>query len=114
MPLQSGLLEQWTQFLVEDSLVPADQVSTDNFAGSLANQTNLAIKGIVGIQAMAEVARLTDDMTKYTNYSVRITSYVPYPSARLISLPGACGLLRPAMAELRAGFVWLSSDPLGT
>ena len=72
MPLKSGLLEQWTQFLVEDSLVPADQVSTDNFAGSLANQTNLAIKGIVGIQAIAEVARLTEDMTKYTNYSVTI------------------------------------------
>ena len=79
MPLQSGLLEQWTQFLVEDSLVPADQVSTDNFAGSLANQTNLAIKGIVGIQAMAEVARLTEDMTKYTNYSVtiRVFCFVP-------------------------------------
>ena len=87
MPLQSGLLEQWTQFLVEDSLVPADQVSTDNFAGSLANQTNLAIKGIVGIQAMAEVARLTDDMTKYTNYSVRIhiLCFVPLSSAHITS-----------------------------
>ena len=70
--MKYDLLVQWTQFLVDDALIPANQLSTDDFAGHLANQTNLAIKGIVGIQAMAEVARLTEDMTKYTNYSVTI------------------------------------------
>ncbi|THG97612.1 hypothetical protein EW026_g4419 [Hermanssonia centrifuga] len=43
-----NLLDQWTQFLISDSLIPANQISTDDFAGSLANQTNLAIKGIYG------------------------------------------------------------------
>ncbi|KAE9390838.1 hypothetical protein BT96DRAFT_945838 [Gymnopus androsaceus JB14] len=43
----TALLDQWTQYLINDSLIPNDQISTDNFAGALANQTNLAIKGIV-------------------------------------------------------------------
>lgn len=30
------LLKQWTSYLVEDSLYPANQISTDDFAGSLA------------------------------------------------------------------------------
>ncbi|EPS39524.1 hypothetical protein H072_6630 [Dactylellina haptotyla CBS 200.50] len=32
------------------------EVSTDDFAGRLANQTNLALKGILGIKAMSEIA----------------------------------------------------------
>ncbi|KAM5545917.1 hypothetical protein V8D89_000043 [Ganoderma adspersum] len=71
-----SILDQWTQFLIADSLIPENQVSTDVFAGSLANQTNLAIKGIVGIQAMAEIARATGDTGRYTNYSAIAASYV--------------------------------------
>ncbi|KAH9906652.1 glutaminase A [Xylariomycetidae sp. FL2044] len=70
------LLQQWAGFLVDEALIPADQISTDDFAGSLANQTNLAIKGIIGLRAMAEIARLTgnaDDAASYLNTS---TSYV--------------------------------------
>ncbi|KAH8839872.1 hypothetical protein MCOR27_003049 [Pyricularia oryzae] len=49
-------LQQWAEFLVADSLVPANQLSTDDFAGALANQTNLALKGVIGLRAMVEVA----------------------------------------------------------
>ena len=68
---QFSLLDQWTQFLITDSLIPANQLSTDDFAGSLANQTNLAIKGIIGIQAMAQIAKLNGDQARASNYSVR-------------------------------------------
>ncbi|CAE6479297.1 unnamed protein product [Rhizoctonia solani] len=72
-----NLLAQWTQFLVEDSLIPAEQLSTDDFAGHLVNQTNLAIKGIIGIQAMGEIANIlgkSDDAKKYKDIAA---SYVP-------------------------------------
>ncbi|KAI0068780.1 DUF1793-domain-containing protein [Artomyces pyxidatus] len=72
----TGLLDQWTQFLVAEALIPANQISTDDFAGSLANQTNLAIKGIIGIRAMAEIASLLGDDTKNKNYTSIAASYV--------------------------------------
>ncbi|KAI0036801.1 hypothetical protein K488DRAFT_81789 [Vararia minispora EC-137] len=64
-----SLLDQWTQFLISDALIPANQISTDDFAGSLANQTNLAIKGIVGIRAMASIESLLGNTAKSQNYS---------------------------------------------
>ena len=39
------LLNQWADYLIDnDTLIPAYQLSTDDFAGALANQTNLALK----------------------------------------------------------------------
>ncbi|KAJ7658891.1 hypothetical protein B0H17DRAFT_345172 [Mycena rosella] len=70
------LFDQWTQFLIEDSLIPAGQLSTDDFAGPLENQTNLAIKGIVGIGAMAEIASRLGDNATATNYSSIAKDYV--------------------------------------
>ncbi|KZP32941.1 DUF1793-domain-containing protein [Athelia psychrophila] len=71
-----SLLDQWTQYLISDSLIPAGQLSTDDFAGVLANQTNLAIKGIVGIGAMAQIANLTGDTATATNYSGIAAKYM--------------------------------------
>ena len=31
-----NILNQWTQYLIEEALIPANQISTDDFAGSLA------------------------------------------------------------------------------
>ncbi|PNS16328.1 hypothetical protein CAC42_6435 [Sphaceloma murrayae] len=71
-----AILRQWTSFLVSEALIPADQISTDDFAGSLANQTNLALKGIIGIQAMSTIANLTSHPDDAANYSSIATSYV--------------------------------------
>lgn len=63
------ILDQWTQYLIDEALIPADQISTDDFAGSLANQTNLALKGIIGIEAMAVIANLTGNTAAGENYT---------------------------------------------
>lgn len=52
------LLKQWASYLVEFSLEPHNQLSTDDFAGWLALHSNLALKGIVGIRAMSELANI--------------------------------------------------------
>jgi len=69
-------LSQWTSFLINDSLVPSNQLSTDDFAGRLVNQTNLALKGIIGIGAMAEIARLTGNTQDAANFTAISKDYV--------------------------------------
>jgi hypothetical protein len=66
------LWKQWTGYLVREALIPSNQLSTDDFAGWLANQTNLALKGIIGIRAMSEISELvgeTEDAKFYRNIS---------------------------------------------
>ncbi|PGH34665.1 hypothetical protein GX50_02453 [[Emmonsia] crescens] len=66
------LWKQWTGYLVEFSLLPENQLSTDDFAGWLALQTNLALKGIIGINAMSGLAAAIgnkDDSAYYKNIS---------------------------------------------
>jgi hypothetical protein len=67
-----SLWKKWTGYLVREALVPANQLSTDDFAGWLANQTNLALKGIIGIRAMSEISELvgeTEDAKFYHSIS---------------------------------------------
>ncbi|GBE79652.1 DUF1793-domain-containing protein [Sparassis latifolia] len=71
-----NLLDQWAQYLVTNTLIPGDQVSTDDFAGALANQTNLAIKGIIAIKAMSEMAAIVGNTASSANYSSIASSYV--------------------------------------
>ena len=53
------LWKQWTSYLIEFSLEPAWQLTTDDFAGWIALHSNLALKGIVGINAMSKLSELT-------------------------------------------------------
>ena len=66
------LWRQWTQYLIDFSLEPSNQLSTDDFAGPLQLQTNLALKGIIGIKAMSELSATINnqrDLKYYLNIS---------------------------------------------
>jgi hypothetical protein len=71
-----NILKQWTSYLVQEALVPENQLSTDDFQGQLANQTNLALKGITAIQAMSEIASKTGNGADATNYSNIAHDYI--------------------------------------
>ncbi|KAI0016730.1 DUF1793-domain-containing protein [Xylariomycetidae sp. FL0641] len=70
------LWEQWTGYLVRESLIPEHQLCTDDFAGPLANQTNLALKGIIGINAMAGIADTVGKKTDSEWYSNLAAEYI--------------------------------------
>ena len=45
-------------------------MSTDDFAGPLELQTNLALKGILGIKAMSGIAKVVGNTGDYKHYRV--------------------------------------------
>ncbi|KAI6093060.1 DUF1793-domain-containing protein [Hypoxylon rubiginosum] len=70
------LWKQWTGYLVRESLIPSNQLCTDDFAGWLANQTNLALKGIIGIKAMSEIADVVGEQAESKWYSNVAEEYI--------------------------------------
>ncbi|KAF7368334.1 hypothetical protein MVEN_00154800 [Mycena venus] len=67
-----NLLKSWGDYLSTNALIPAQQTSADardtGLAQTHGNVTNLALKGIIAVQAMSEISQLmgqTADAQKY-------------------------------------------------
>ncbi|KAH9063195.1 hypothetical protein EDB87DRAFT_1558516 [Lactarius vividus] len=70
-----SLLTSWADYLSNSTLVIHDQSSADGLTAT--NQTNLAIKGIIAIEAMSKmssVVKQTTDVVKYSATAARLYS----------------------------------------
>ena len=63
-----GLLKTWTEYLLTYGADPGEQLCTDDFAGHLAHNTNLAVKAIMGIKAFARILELLGDDSESMRY----------------------------------------------
>lgn len=64
-------LSGWAGYLAEHGLDPAEQLCTDDFAGHLAHNANLAVKAIMGVQAYSQIAGMLGRQEESAGYRAR-------------------------------------------
>lgn len=62
-------LTQWAEYLRQNGLDPENQLSTDDFAGHLAHNSNLSIKAIDALAAYADLCKLLHHEDAARTYS---------------------------------------------
>ncbi|KZV70717.1 hypothetical protein PENSPDRAFT_607034 [Peniophora sp. CONT] len=63
-----SLLETWAGFLTSNTLNASDQTSADSTI-PVSGQTNLALKGIIAVQAMSHISALLNNSTRRDTYT---------------------------------------------
>jgi len=76
------LLEKWAQYLERNLPDPGFQNQTDDFAGSIAHSVNLALKGIVALAAMGQVAGFAGRAGDVAHYRDRARKDIAHWAAR--------------------------------
>lgn len=62
------LLTKWAEYLRAKGLDPENQLSTDDFAGHLAHNTNLALKAILALGAYAQLCDMLGKKSEAADY----------------------------------------------
>ncbi len=68
-------LSQWAEFLRAHGLDPENQLTTDDFAGHVTHNANLALKAIDALEAYADLARLLGKNDVARDYSKTAHDY---------------------------------------
>jgi hypothetical protein len=68
------LLTKWAEYLLSKGFDPENQLSTDDFAGHLAHNTNLSIKAIEALDAYAQLAEKLVDRKTAARYDTAAKS----------------------------------------
>jgi hypothetical protein len=72
------ILKQWADYLVSVLPDPGYQNQTDDFAGHIAHSVNLALKGIIAIAAMGQIAAVAGNAADHTRYTALARRYISF------------------------------------
>ncbi len=76
-----AILKQWADYLVANLPDPGFQNQTDDFAGPIAHSVNLAIKGIIAVAAMGQIAAVAGNTADAASYAAQARQFVAYWAA---------------------------------
>lgn len=68
------LLTKWAEYLKDKGLDPENQLTTDDFAGHVAHNSNLSVKAIEGLAAYADLAKMLKQEVIASEYSTAAKS----------------------------------------
>ncbi|WP_236045739.1 glutaminase family protein [Streptacidiphilus fuscans] len=71
-----AILKQWADYLTANALDPGNQNQTDDFTGWIAHSANLALKGIIAIGAMSQIATAAGNTGDATTYLATAKNYI--------------------------------------
>lgn len=71
-------LKKWADYLVSVLPDPGYQNQTDDFAGLIAHSVNLAVKGIIAVAAMGQIAAAAGNGADESHYTAMARQYVSF------------------------------------
>ncbi len=75
------ILKQWADYLVANLPDPGFQNQTDDFAGPIAHSVNLALKGIIAVAAMGQIAEAAGNAADAASYPAKASQFISYWTA---------------------------------
>ncbi len=72
------ILKQWADYLVANLPDPGFQNQTDDFAGPIAHSVNLALKGIIAVAAMGQIAKAAGNAADAASYTAQARTFIAY------------------------------------
>ena len=102
------LLEKWNKYLVEFGADPADQLCTDDFAGHLAHNVNLAFKAIMGMVGYADILTHLNRAKEADALMEKAKEYIAFVLENAKNEDGSYRLAydRPGSFSLKYNTVW--------
>ncbi len=73
-----GTLKGWADYLVSVLPDPGFQNQTDDFAGFIAHSVNLALKGIIAVAAMGQIATIVGQSEDAAGFASQAQSFITY------------------------------------